>query len=259
MSEKRYNFDEFKEIIKTLLGDKGCPWDKKQTHKTLKKYLIEECYEVIDAIDKENNDNLCEELGDLLLQIMMHSQIEQNKNIFNIDDVIDGISKKMINRHPHVFGNITANDSTTVEKNWEKIKKKEKNYKTKLDNLKSVPKVLPALMRAEKIIKKSQDFGVGIQNINQAIDELIEKAEKFKYDINKDNLLLMEEYGNILLLMVNISCFFKLNPEFALTNSLEKFINRFEYIENTLISKSKSIDEATIEELNVLWCESKRE
>lgn len=257
MKKDKYNFDDFKSIIKILLGENGCPWDKAQTHESLKKYLIEECYELIDAINNDDKENMCEELGDVLLQIMLHSQIEENADRFCIEDVIDSISRKMINRHTHIFSDDIANTEEDVKEYWNKAKKKEKGYNNFTDELKSVSKSLPALMRAEKVQKKAADVGLDFENINEAMIKVYEELEELKEAFNGTNLKKMEEFGDILFSVVNISRFLKLNPEFALTNSLEKFINRFEYIENALIKKGKTFDSVDINCIDALWNESK--
>lgn len=252
-----YNFTDLAEIIQTLLGENGCPWDKEQTHESLEKYLIEECYEVIDAINKKDFDNMCEELGDVLLQVMLHSAIAEKSKKFTISDVIDGISKKMITRHPHVFADIQAETSDKVLANWEEIKKEEKGYKTQTEVLESVPKSLPALIRAEKVQKKAAAVGFEFKCFEDALQKVYEETEELIQEKNGSYDRKMEEYGDLLFSVVNISRFFKLNPEFALTNSIEKFINRFEYIERATLATGKAVSELTVDEINSLWNNSK--
>lgn len=257
MKDIKYDFDGLRSIMKKLLSEGGCPWDRAQTHESLKRYLIEECYEVIDAIEKNDMVNLCEELGDVLLQVMFHSQVEENKGNFNIDDVVNGISLKMINRHTHIFSDATADTPQEVSDNWEKIKIKEKGYTSYTEVMKSVPKIFPALIRAEKVQKKASDVGFDFKNFDDALLKVYEEIEELKEVKNKSDEEKMEEYGDLLFSIVNISRFLKINPEFALTNSLEKFINRFEYIENVSISKGLSIYNLSLEEMDILWNESK--
>ncbi len=230
--KEKYSFSDFKDIMETLTDENGCPWDKIQTHETLKRYLIEECYEVIDAIEKNDKTNLREELGDVLLQVFFHSVIAEKNGEFSLNDVVNGICEKMISRHPHIFSDAQAETSDDVLLNWEEIKKKEKGYRTKTDALKSVPKTFPSLMRAEKVLKKASD-----SNPNQlAFENTVLKIKNILNSFSSDNLC---DYntnysiiGELLLLTVNISVFLKINPEFALTNATEKFINRFENIED---------------------------
>ena len=154
--DKKYTIEDLRNVMKILLSENGCPWDKSQTHKSLKEYFIEETYEVIDAIDNNNKDNLCEELGDVLFQIVFHSQLAENENLFLFDDVVNGITKKMINRHPHIFNKTHNLNTSDINLNWDRIKQKEKGYKSNIDIIKSIPKSLPALMRSQKTISKAQ-------------------------------------------------------------------------------------------------------
>jgi len=226
--KQNYNFDDFKKIMETLTGENGCPWDKTQTHETLKQYLIEECYEVLEAINEKDVENLREELGDVLLQVVFHSVLAEKSNEFSLSEVIDGISKKMIYRHPHVFSDVSAENAREVLLNWEELKKKEKGYKTPADPLKSVPKSLPALMRAQKVLKKAKT-GETESSFIKTLNELKNTLN----DINTDSLRNNEHceciIGEILIKTVKISNFLKINSEFALTNAVEKFINMFEY------------------------------
>lgn len=250
----RYTFKDFVDIVKTLLGENGCPWDREQTHKSLKRNLIEESYEVIDTIETDDMDGMCEELGDLLLQIVFHSQLAENENKFNIEDVIDGISKKMILRHPHVFGDDRSDTSEKVLYNWDKIKKVEKGYKTNTDILKSIPKSFPALMRALKVQEKASKVGLDFENLDSVTAKFYEEFDEFK-SAYSDGISeqILDEFGDVLFSLVNISRFLNINPEFALTNAVEKFINRFEYIENAASHKNLNIEDMSIEELDTLW------
>lgn len=215
---KNYTFTEFVDIIKMLRSENGCPWDKIQTHESLKKCLLEESYEVIDAIDNKDSENLKEELGDLLMQVVFHSNLEEENNNFTIQDVINEISNKMIHRHPHIFSNVTVKSADDVLKNWEKIKLQEKNMETNEDIIKSVPKALPALMRAEKTIRKAKNIGYenpDSDTLKKALNDLI----------SSNNVVTEDTIGQILLLTVKMSSNYKINPELALTKSLETFIN----------------------------------
>ncbi len=233
MQEKEnYSFDDFKKIMEILIGENGCPWDKIQTHESLKRYLIEECYEVIDAIDNNDEENLREELGDVLLQVFFHSIIAEKNREFSLNDVINGICGKMICRHPHIFSNECAETADDVLLNWEEIKKKEKGYKNQSDVLKSVPKSLPALIRAEKVIKKALSEDMKQYSFKSSIDNVKNLIDSIDSEKSRNNSDLESTIGELLFLTVNISQFLKINPEFALTNATEKFINRFVSVES---------------------------
>ena len=256
--KEKYSFEDFLGIMDTLRSKDGCPWDKAQTHESLRQYLIEEAYEAVDAIDNQDMDNLCEELGDVLLQIVFHAKIESEKNGFTMDDVIDGVSKKMIRRHTHIFSDDVANTPEEVMRTWENNKKAEKGFETDTQAVKNVPRSLPALMRAEKVQKKAADSGFDFENINQTIEKAKEEFQEFSEALFDGKGNVEEEFGDILFSFVNIARFLKINPEFALTNAVEKFINRFEYVENTALRGGKSLSGLTQEELDYYWSQSKR-
>jgi len=258
MKKERYDFNDLKKIVTILTGENGCPWDRVQTHESLKVHLIEECYEVIDAINNKDDSNLCEELGDILFHVVFHCVIAEKEDSFTLDDVIDSISKKMINRHKHIFSNGIVNKCCDTEKNWDEIKKTEKGYKSQTEALKSVSKTLPALIRTEKVQKKASNLGFDLENLDNAMQSLYSEIHELEEVMHKTDDEKYEEFGDILFACVNLSRFLKINPEFSLTNSLEKFINRFEHIENTLISKGLSFGDISIDDMNVLWNESKR-
>ena len=229
-----YNLESLQKVMETLLSENGCSWDKAQTHLSLKKYLLEETYEVIDAIDNNNYENLKEELGDLLFQIVFHSELAKKENKFDLNSVIDGITKKMINRHPHIF---SKNSEKQIS--WDSIKKEEKGYKNNIDIIKSVPKSLPALLRSEKVISKTSSLQLDTLNIDTIISENENLSSKLK-DINSMNKTeKMEFIGNYLLNLSKISSFLQLNAEFSLTNALEMYINKIEDIEIAKVSNKK--------------------
>lgn len=237
--EKKYSYEEFLEIIATLRSENGCPWDREQTHESLKVNLIEECYELAEAIETNDSHLMEEELGDVLLQIVMHSQIAKEAGEFTMEDVVNKIAEKMVHRHPHVFGE--EKNVTTVEEvneNWEKIKRKEKNENDLAGAMDRIAKTLPSLMRAEKIYKKSINAEMkensAIEQINQLIEDLEELKKRYTQEACEDE---EAEIGKILFGVVKLSTFFDINAEFALTKSLEKFINRFRYIENSRFMK----------------------
>lgn len=247
------------EIISTLRGENGCPWDKEQTHQTLRQAMLEEAYETVDAIDNNDVKNLCEELGDVLLQVVLHSQIAKESQEFTINDVIDGICRKMIFRHPHIFGDESAESPDDVLQNWDKLKSVEKGFSTQSDVLKAVPKALPAMTRAWKVQKKAADVNFDFKKIEEVLDKVDEEMLEFKEELfdKKDNI--EEEFGDILFSLVNLSRKLKINPEKALTKSTEKFINRFERVENMTIDTQKEMKNMSLEELDCLWERAKKD
>jgi tetrapyrrole methylase family protein / MazG family protein len=250
-------FSKLREIIAVLRGPNGCPWDKEQTHESLKKYLIEETYEVIEAIDSGDIDHLVEELGDVLLQVMLHSQIGEDEGYFAIEDVIEGISAKMIRRHPHVFGNKVVEDSEEVLRNWQEIKKQEKG-ETEASLLDGVSKSMPNLLRAYEIQKKAAKVGFDWQEITPALEKVKEELVEFENEINKESLIdAKKEFGDILFAFVNVARFLKIHPEEALFETNEKFIRRFRYIEEKVMESKKPIEDHSLEELDRFWDEAK--
>ncbi|MFI3174168.1 MAG: nucleoside triphosphate pyrophosphohydrolase [Bacillota bacterium] len=255
--EKQYNLKEFVGIIRTLRGENGCPWDKKQTHFTLKELLLEETYETIDAIEQSDMENLQEELGDLLLHIVLHATIAEEEGHFTMDDIITGIANKMIFRHPHVFGEATAKTAEDVSVLWEERKKEEKNLQTTSQAMKRIPKAMPALIATAKVQKKASEVGFDFDSVDGAIEKAKEEWNELKVEIDKKSDKIEEEFGDILFSTVNVSRFLKLNCEFALTKATKKFINRFEYIENAVISQGKILNEVSLAEMDTLWNEAK--
>lgn len=256
--EKKYTFEDFRAIVEQLRGKNGCPWDQVQTHESMRADFLEEAYEVIDAIDRNDMPNLQEELGDVLLHVVFHSSIEAGKDGFTLDDVIDGIAKKMVYRHPHVFGEVQVANADEVLVNWEKLKKKEKQIKTQTDVLKHVPNALPALTRAAKIQKKAADVGFDFDNTTQAMQKVQEELAELTEAIQEgEQTHIEEEFGDILFALVNAARFLKINPEFSLTKASKKFINRFECVENSALSEGRQLSEMTLEEMDLLWEKAK--
>ncbi|MDR0987172.1 MAG: MazG family protein [Ruminococcus sp.] len=219
--KSRYNIGDLVEIVKILRSPDGCPWDKEQTHKSIRNDFIEECYEAVEAIDTDDPVLLREELGDVLQQVVFHSSIEADKNVFDFDDVANDTCVKLITRHPHVFGNVTAETTEDVLKNWDSIKKVEKNQKTAVDTLNAVSKSLPALMRAEKVIKRA--YRAGYSRSKTAV---LENLRQLLADVNADDI--KEEQMGEILLNICESCFLaKIFPEQVLTEATERFIIDF--------------------------------
>ncbi|EJO5347471.1 nucleoside triphosphate pyrophosphohydrolase [Clostridium botulinum] len=258
ISSKNYDFMDLLDIMDKLRGEDGCPWDKEQTHVSLKKYLIEESYEVIEAIDNKDIDMLVEELGDVLLQVVFHSQIGKEDGFFEIKDVIESICNKMINRHPHVFNDLKITSSNEVLKNWDEIKNKEQGNETYTDSIRHIAKTLPALMRADKVQKKAAKVGFDWDKIEYAMEKVIEEYKEIE-DVykSKNKVKILEEIGDLLFSVVNVARFLDIDPENALNYSIDKFINRFQYIENKGISMGKKLENMSLEEMDKLWKEAK--
>jgi len=258
VSNNNYDFMDLLDIMDKLRGEEGCPWDKEQTHTSLKKYLIEESYEVIEAIDNKDVDMLIEELGDVLLQVIFHSQIGKEEGFFEIKDVIQSICDKMINRHPHVFSDLEINNSNEVLENWDKIKSIEQGNKTYTDSIRHIAKTLPALMRADKVQKKAAKVGFDWDNIEDAMKKIIEEYKEIE-DVykSKNKVKILEEIGDLLFSVVNVARFLDIDPENALNYSIDKFINRFQYIEDESISMGRNLDNMSLEEMDELWKEAK--
>lgn len=252
------DFQDLLDIIETLRNPGGCPWDREQTHESLKSALLEECYEVIDAIENEDEDALIEELGDVLLQVVFHASIGKEDGYFDIMDVIGGISNKMINRHPHVFGNEEANTSEQVLVNWDEIKKEEKGIKTLTEEMQNIAKSLPATTRAYKVQKKTKKVGFDWDDVNCAMDKVKEELNEIKEVYNcEDKSIIEGEVGDLLFACINVARFLEVDGELALDKTIKKFIKRFSYIENEAIKNNKNLKDMTLEEMDKLWEEAK--
>ncbi len=254
----KYDINDLIEIMRLLRSENGCPWDKVQTHETIKKSLIEETYEVIEAINKKDNALLCEELGDVLMQVVFHAQIENEKGVFDFSDITDGVCKKLVERHPHVFGDITVKDSDEVLKNWDAIKSKSKNRKTQTDKMLSVPRELPALMRSAKIQEKAAKVGFDWDNADGAFQKVVEETEELKQAVkNNDKENINEELGDLLFSVVNVSRFLDVDAEEALTSSTDKFLKRFSVVESLAKQRGIDMEKSSLAELDRLWDEAK--
>ena len=259
MKKDRYTYQDLLDIVAKLRAPDGCPWDREQDHKTLKRYLIEESYEVMEAIDEESPDKLCDELGDLLLQVLLHSQIAKENSQFDMNDVIHGVSAKMISRHRHVFGGEIAETSDDVMKIWEKVKKVEKGIDTQTQVLKNVPGNLPALMRSFKVQEKAAQVGFDWDDVKDAFLKVKEEeTELEEATLNGDAAHIEEELGDLLFAVVNISRFLKIQPELALSSTVNKFIRRFEYVETKAIEQGRKLKEMSLRDMDSLWDEAKK-
>lgn len=256
---KKYKMDNLLSIMKKLRSVEGCPWDREQDHQSLMPYLIEESYEVLEALEEDDMELLEEELGDLLLQIVFHSQIASENGDFNITDVITGICSKLISRHPHVFGELEVETTENVLINWEEIKREEKEEQSYTESLMRIPKQLPALMKSYKIQGKAAKVGFDWEDVHGAMKKVYEELQELTDAIenNKEDEV-YEEVGDILFAVVNVARFLKVRPELALNNTIDKFIRRFKYIEESAREKSKKLDEMTLKDMDNLWNEAKK-
>lgn len=256
MQQDTRQFEKLVEIMARLRSDQGCPWDRKQTHKSLRQHLLEEAYEVIETIDLGNYGELKGELGDLLLQVVFHAQMASEENLFDIHDVIQAINEKLIRRHPHVFGDmgeITAEEQIVL---WEQSKLTKEGKRSAIDG---VPKNLPALLRAYRMQGKAatvgfdwEDIGPVWEKVHEEIDELKEAAEEQSPE------KIEEELGDLLFSIVNLSRFLKSNPEDALRSTIEKFEKRFKAVEERLNQNGRSMIDASLEEMDEEWNNVKR-
>ena len=254
---KQYTIEDLRDIIVTLRGENGCPWDKVQTHQSLKKDMIEECYEAIDALDSGDDHAFANELGDVLLQVVFHSRLAEERGAFDFDDVLNEVCTKLISRHTHVFGADKAVTAEEALSNWEKNKKKEKNLDSYTAMLRDVPHYLPALMRSAKVQKKAASAGFDWENADGVYEKLSEETAELKEAVSR-NEGIEEEYRDLLFTVVNLGRHLKLTPEIALSNATEKFIKRFERMENEAASEKKELTELSARELDALWERAKK-
>ena len=254
----KYSIEDLLEIMKILRAPGGCPWDAEQTHESIKKNLIEETYEVIEAINKKDADLLCEELGDLLMQVVFHAQMENEIGSFDFDKVADGVCKKLVERHPHVFGEVEISGVDDVLTNWDSIKRKTKGQKNTTESMLSVPRELPALMRAPKLQKKAADVGFDWSDVSGALDKLEEEIKELRQAIaNNDKANMSEELGDVLFSAVNVSRFIKTDAEEALTAASDKFLSRFTVVEKLAEERGIDMRSENLEVLDGLWDEAK--
>ena len=252
------DFNDLVELMAKLRGPGGCPWDHKQTAVSLKPFLIEECYEVVDALDEGSPDKVKEELGDLLFQIIFHARIAEENGQFTIHDVISTNIEKMTRRHPHVFGDERLTTDKEVLANWEEIKKKEKGYEERTSILEGVPRDLPSLLRAHRLQERAARVGFDWNRIDEALPKLDEEMAEFKESLKtKDAAGIEEELGDIFFMLVNISRFLDVNPEEALRKTISKFIHRFRFIEEHAANTGRSLNDMALDEMETLWQESK--
>jgi len=254
--KNRYNVYDLKKLIEVLRGEGGCPWDREQTHESIRRNFLEEAYEAVDAIDEKNADHLCEELGDVLMQVIFHARMEEEKGGFDLDDVADMTCKKLILRHPHVFGDVKVSGSEEVLSNWDEIKKRERKQSTVSSTMDTVARALPALWRAEKVQKKAAKAGFDWPDVAGALDKLEEETGELR-EACAAGAGVKEELGDLLFSAVNASRFLGVDPEEALTAATDKFIRRFRYIEQRAGEEGRRLEEMTLPEMDALWEEAK--
>ncbi len=256
--KSKYNFYDLVNIMSILRSPEGCPWDREQTHKSIRRDFLEETYEAIEAIDTDDRELLLEELGDVLLQVVFHSQIESEAESFDADDVCDGICKKLIIRHPHVFGDVEADTSEAVLKNWDAIKMQTKEQKSLSEVMHSVSPAMPALIRADKIQNKAKKVGFDFGSPIEALDKLSEEIEELKSAMLKEDKASAEsELGDVLFSAVNVGRLLKIDSEKALSDTSERFISRFEGMEKLCTERGLDINSLSLSELDALWDEVK--
>jgi tetrapyrrole methylase family protein/MazG family protein len=249
-------FERLVDIVAKLRGPGGCPWDREQTRETLKPYLVEEFYELIDALDDGDQEGVKEELGDLLFQIVLQSELAREEGTFDIQDVIDGISEKMVNRHPHVFGEHQLDTAADVVEWWDEHKRKEGKIPASV--MDGVPKSLPALVRARELQMKATGVGFDWEKIEDVFDKLEEEVREFREALSgKKHDEIEEELGDILFVLVRISNFIHVNAEDALRKTIRKFIQRFKHIEAGASRMGRDLSDMSLDEMEVLWNEAK--
>lgn len=252
----KYGFEDLVEIMRILRSEDGCPWDREQDHKSIRDDFIEETYEVIEAIDTDDPVLLREELGDVMLQVVFHARMEEEDGRFNIDDVCSDICKKLIHRHPHVFGTVEVENSKEVLDVWNAIKNDEKQRVTVTDKLKAIPPMLPALMRAEKAGKKAKCFDfTDVESVRAKLSEELCEVDAAVESGNKDAI--EEEIGDLLLTVTSLARKLDVDSELALTKATEKFIDRFETLEQATVERGVDINTASMVELDKIWDEIK--
>ena len=252
-----YGVQDLVEIVKILRAPGGCPWDAEQTHESIRRNFLEEAYEAVEAIDEGSPEHLREELGDVLLQVALHARMEDEAGRFDMDGVADGICKKLIYRHPHVFGDVAVSGTGEVLQNWEALKRTEKGQATHTDSLDAVARSLPALWRAEKVQKKAAKAGFDWPDASGAMDKLSEELAELQQAVAEDSNV-AEELGDLLFSCVNVARFVKCDPEEVLQQATEKFITRFRLVEQAAARSEKSMEDMDLEELDKLWENAKR-
>ncbi len=256
LEQSEYSFEDLVKIMKVLRSEDGCPWDREQDHKSIRSNFIEESYEVIEAIDTDDEKLLREELGDVMLQIVFHSEMEAERGTFDVNDVCSDICKKLIHRHPHVFGTVEVENSKEVLEVWNAVKNEEKQRNTMTSKLRAIPPMLPALMRAQKVGKKAKCFDFSdLQSVREKLDEELREVDAAIASGNGDDIF--EELGDLLLTVTSLARKVGVDSEEALSKATEKFIDRFEILETETAARGVDISTATMPTLDAIWDEIK--
>ena len=250
--KESYDITDLERIVAILRAPGGCPWDAEQTHESIRRNFLEEAYEAVEAIDEKSPEHLKEELGDVLLQVVLHARMEEEEGNFDLNGVADGICKKLIYRHPHVFGEVEVSGTSEVLSNWEELKRKEKGQSTNTDALSAVARSLPALWRAEKVQKKARKAGFDWPDVSGALDKVSEETEELRQAVAEGSNI-EEELGDLLFAAVNVSRFVYADPEEALTRATDKFIDRFRQVEALAKAEGRAMEDMTLAELDALW------
>ncbi len=257
---KNVSFDRLVDVVAMLRSKNGCPWDLAQTHESLKADLIEEAYELIEAIDAKVPKKICDELGDLLMQVMLHSQIATDRNEFGVDEVIENLTEKLVRRHPHVFGSVVATNENEVLENWEEIKRGEDGNKDRKSSLDGIPHSLPSLQRAEKIQKRASRAGFDWDQTEDVLPKLQEEIDEIEESIRNDDITEIEmEIGDLLFSVVNLCRFLNVQPEEALRKSTRKFVDRFQRMETALERTNKKFKDYDLSTLDQIWEQVKQQ
>lgn len=257
-AQQRFTLEPLVDVMARLRSPGGCVWDREQNHSSLRRYIVEEVYEVLEAIDLKAGDKLCEELGDLLLQIVFHARVAEECGEFTMQDVVDEVTQKLIRRHPHVFGDITVRDAAEVVVNWEQIKKREKGNADRKSVLDGIPKGLPALMRAYKLQNKAAKVGFDWDTIEPVWGKIREELGELKAAARDGDKAAIEgELGDVLFAVANLARFLGLEPEVALNVTNNKFLSRFTHIEDQVHLQGLSWDKLSLKELDILWEQAK--
>lgn len=256
--KERYDIDDLIQLVTVLRAPGGCPWDREQTHDSIRKNFIEETYEVIEAINKKDPEGLREELGDVLLQVALHSEMERERGTFDFGDVVNDICQKLVIRHPHVFGDVTAENEKEALSRWDDIKLKTKGMKKQSESMIKVPRELPALMRAQKIQSKAAKAGFDWDCIDGAFEKLFEEINELKAALKQGSYSdTADEFGDVLFSCVNIARFIDVDSEEALTYSTDKFMNRYILVEKLAQEQGTDMKNSSIDELDALWIKAK--
>lgn len=257
-NKDRYDVYDLKKLVSLLRGPGGCPWDAEQTHESIRRNFLEEAYEAVEAIDEGSTVHLCEELGDVLMQVIFHADIESDAGRFDLDDVADMSVRKLLSRHPHVFGTMTVSGSDEVLQNWDVIKRAEKNHETVADTLDAVARSLPGLWRAEKLQKKAAKVGFDWPDVNGALDKLQEELGELK-DAIAAGKGITDELGDVLFSAVNVGRILDIDPEDALNGTSDKFTARFRRLEEAALKEGRHLEDMSLDEMDRLYEAAKKE